>query len=315
MLVSIVVPVYNEAQVLPIFIESLSEAIKNWPEKTEVIFVDDGSTDETKKIIKSYIDKIHFNFKIRLVSLYRNYGQAIALAAGLDSAKGDIILTIDGDMEFDPNILTAFKEKIIEGFDMASGVRISKETSMLRKACSFFINLLGRYITGLRLKDLSCPVNGFSRSLVETIRGGQELSFLKIRVARFAKKIAEIEIAQRSRPKGRSKYDFIRLFSLFIEFIISYLRNVFQYIMVFGLFTILLSFLSGLLYLFLRIIGLIPPSAILQVIVFLAFFTGWQSVILGFLGEYLLRIRSLLSERPVYKIREVIDSEEWNFYS
>jgi len=132
MLVSIVVPVYNEAQVLPIFIESLSEAIKNWPEKTEVIFVDDGSTDETKKIIKSYIDKIHF--KIRLISLYRNYGQAIALAAGLDSAKGDIILTINGDMEFDPNILTAFKEKIREGFDMASGVRVSKEASILRKA-------------------------------------------------------------------------------------------------------------------------------------------------------------------------------------
>ncbi len=305
MLVSIVVPVYNEAQVLPIFIESLSEAIKNWPEKTEVIFVDDGSTDETKKIIKSYIDKIHF--KIRLISLYRNYGQAIALAAGLDSAKGDIILTIDGDMEFDPNILTAFKEKIREGFDMASGVRVSKETSVLRKTCSLFINLLGRYITGLRLKDLSCPVNGFSRSLIEMIRGGQELSFLKIRVARFAKKIAEIEIAQRSRPKGRSKYDFIRLFSLFIEFVISYLRNIFEYIMVFGIFTILLSFLSGLLYIFLRIIGIIPPSATLQVIVFLAFFTGWQSVILGFLGEYLLRIHDLLSERPVYKIREVIE--------
>lgn len=305
MLVSIVVPVYNEAQVLPIFIESLLKATKGWSEDTEITFVDDGSTDETAEVVKAHIDKVPN--KIRLIRLSKNYGQAIALSAGLDNAKGDIVLTIDGDMEFDPHVLATFKEKIIEGFDVVSGVRVSKKVPFFRKTCSFFVNRLGKCLTGLRLKDLSCPVNGFSRSVVERLKGRQELSFLKIRAAKLTRKVAEIEITQKSRPNGKSKYDFIRLFSLFIEFVISYLRHTFQYIMVFGLIIIFLSIFSGILYLFFRVIGLVSPSAIFQVIVFLAFFTGWQSVILGFLGEYLLRIYGLLSERPVYKIKEVIE--------
>ena len=303
---SIVVPVYNEARVLPIFLKRLAELSKDWEAQgitTQVVLVDDGSTDESVEIMKKSAPP-----SSKIVVLERNYGQAIALNAGLDRTKGDYIFTLDADMEFDPFILNKFLSKLKEGYDLVSGVRVIRNTSILRRFASYNINFFSHHLLHIYLRDLTCPVNGYSSFLLKKVKKQGPLLFLKVKAVKWATKVAEVEIQQLSRSKGYSRYNFLKLFALFLEFIVHHSRHIFQRIMLLGTGLLLFSLLTGVVYFFLRILAAISPSRIFQALVILIFFTGWQTLIVGFIGEYLLRLHRLLEENlPSYKIKQILE--------
>ena len=303
---SIVVPVYNEGSVLPIFLKRLTELCQNWENQgiiTQVVLVDDGSIDESVEIMQKSAPP-----SSEIVVLERNYGQAIALNAGLDRAKGNYIFTLDADMEFDPLILNKFLSKLKEGYDLVSGVRVIRNTSILRRFASYNINFFSHYLLHIYLRDLTCPVNAYTHSLLEKVKKHGSLLFLKVKAAKCASRVTEVEIEQLNRNKEGSKYNFLKLFALFLEFIVHHSRHIFQRIILLGTGLLIFSLLTGGIYLFLRILGAISPSKIFQALVILIFFTGWQTLIVGFIGEYLLRLHRLLEESlPSYKIKQILE--------
>jgi glycosyltransferase involved in cell wall biosynthesis len=311
--VSIVIPVFNEAEnILPLH-SALKSALVELGRAWEVIFVDDGSTDTTYARLKQLNDQ---GEALRIIRLRRNFGQTAAMAAGFDHASGEIVVAMDGDLQNDPKDIARLLEKLDEGYDVVSGWRANRQDGFwLRRLPSHIANRLISRTTGTCLHDYGCTLKAYRREVINELRlYGEMHRFIPALLQGNGARVAELSVTHHARRKGHSKYGISRtirvvLDLLLVKFSLSFLTKPLQ---IFGLVG-LLTFLPGMaicIYLvFARIFlaqGLADRPLFLLGILLVVL--GAQFVSLGILAEIQIRTYHESSNRPIYLVREFLDS-------
>jgi glycosyltransferase involved in cell wall biosynthesis len=223
--VSIVIPVYNEAESLPALCAELDVVLRAHGQSYEIIAVDDGSRDDSLQVLK---DLAAHDPQLVIVSLRRNFGQTAAFAAGFDQARGSIVVTIDADGQNDPADIPTLLAKMAEGYDIVSGWRQDrKEPLLTRKIPSRAANWLIVKQTGIRLHDSGCSLKAYRYEVVKAVRlYGDMHRFIPAFSSWMGVKVAEVPVADRARQFGQSKYGFSRTFRVFLDlFTLSFLLS------------------------------------------------------------------------------------------
>ncbi|MDZ4787235.1 MAG: glycosyltransferase family 2 protein, partial [bacterium] len=201
-MISVVIPVLNEEESAPLLAQKLFDVLNKQNTDFEIIFVDDGSTDQTLNRLLNLKDK-----KIRLVELSRRYGQTAAISAGIDSAQGEIVIIMDGDLQHDPEDIPRFLEKIYEGFDIVSGWRkVRTDNFLIRKLPSYFANKAMRLVSGVEVQDFGSTYKAYRSDILQKIELFGELHrFIPVLASKVGAKICEIPISVHPRKLGKSK--------------------------------------------------------------------------------------------------------------
>lgn len=305
---SIVVPVYNEEENIPLLYKRIEEVFQKTSYRYELIFVDDGSKDQTLRILKEIKAQQKSAYSsIKIIQLARNFGQHAALAAGFDHAAGNIVVTLDADLQMDPGHILDLIAKLKEGYDFVGGVRRHRKDSFLtRRLPSHVMNLLIGMVVGKRLKDYGCPLNAMKLEIAKEMQQyGEMRKFFKPLAIKLAQGVAEVDIPHNPRLAGHSKYRFINLVDMLFDFIVNFSKQLFQRITIVGLVLVGLNTMVAGVYVGLRILDFIQVMERLQWVVFVGSIFGVQLVVLGILGEFIVRMYRKIAKGPIYEIRHI----------
>jgi glycosyltransferase involved in cell wall biosynthesis len=309
--ISVVIPVYNEADNLLALCEELRVVLSRIAGSAEVIVVDDGSTDATAAVLERVCKQ---DPSLTVIRLSRNFGQTAALAAGIAHARGEVIVTLDGDCQSDPADIPRLLAKLQEGYDLVNGWRVDRhDTFVTRRLPSTLANRLISFATRLRLHDYGCPVKAFRGSLARSLRlYGEMHRFIPALASDLGASIVEMPVNHRPRVRGASKYGLSRtprvlLDLVTVKFMTSYLTRP---IHVFGLPGIVAALAGTLLTLYLGVERLVRGVALadrpILLLAMLLCLVGVQFIALGLLGEMLARLYHESQDKPVYVVREVL---------
>lgn len=311
---SLVVPVYNEAQNLLPLHQEIVESCSKLNNSYELIFVDDGSWDESFVVLKNIQKDDH---KVKVIKLRKNFGQTAALSAGFDYARGDIIISLDADLQNDPKDFPLLIQKIQEGYDIVSGWRQKRKDSLLtRRLPSFVGNWLISFFTRIKLHDYGCTLKAFRKEVVKSIRlYGEMHRFIPAIARNMGFQITEVRVNHRPRLYGKSKYRstrFIRVILdiLTVKFLLSYSTRPLQIFGLIGFLTGIIGIILGLYLSYQRLIikvGISGRPLLLLAILFMV--TGLQFITLGLLAEIMVRAYHESVEKKIYIIQEIVDSE------
>ncbi|MCY4055258.1 MAG: glycosyltransferase family 2 protein [Cyanobacteria bacterium MAG CAR4_bin_6] len=308
--VSVVIPLYNEADGLELLLEQLLEVMRPMGEPFELVLIDDGSTDGTDERLQQLARDTP---ELVAVLLRRNYGQTPAMAAGFDVSRGRVIVTMDGDLQNDPDDIPRIVNRLREGYDLVSGWRHQRQDKELsRKLPSKLANRLIGKVTGVRLHDYGCSLKAYRRELVEDMNLYGELHrFLPALASIEGARIDEIKVSHRARQFGQSKYGIDRTFRVLMDLLTIWFLQRFltQPMHVFGFAGLLAIITSVLMSFYLLLVKLAGndigarPLLLLSVVLGLA---GVQMFCLGLLGEMLMRTYHESQNRSIYRIRQVL---------
>ncbi|MCX6561104.1 MAG: glycosyltransferase family 2 protein [Candidatus Aminicenantes bacterium] len=313
---SVIVPAYNEARNVPRMVEELTAACLKLAVPYEIIFIDDGSTDGTFAALR----EAHLrDARIRVIRFRKNFGQTAAMSAGFDYARGEIIVTIDADLENDPSDIAALVAKVEEGYDLVSGWRKERWKSrfLTRRLPSLIANWLISRITKVRLRDYGCTLKAYRREVVKNIRlYGEMHRFIPAIAATIGVRIAEVPVNFRPRIHGTSKYGFSRSIRVFLDlltvkFLLSYSTRPLQ---IFGLLGLVSGGVGGILGLILSYQRLILRQSIsnrpLLLLAILLIVIGFQFITMGLLGEIMVRTYHEAVEKRIYVARDILGAGE-----
>lgn len=311
--VSVVVPIYNEVESIPTLLNAIAGALSESGLTYEVICVDDGSRDGSDRLLKQEATQRPY---LKVIILRRNYGQTAAIAAGFKYATGQVVTTLDGDLQNDPADIPMLLTKLEEGYDLVSGWRKNRQDKAITRVIPSKIAnwLIGR-VTGVKLHDYGCSLKAYRAELVADLNLYGELHrFLPALAFIEGARITELPVRHHPRRYGQSKYGLDRTFRVVMDLLtISFMRKFLTRPMhVFGLFG-LLALVSGLaigLYLvYLKIIfGVDIGQRPLLILTVLLLISGIQLFSFGLLAELNMRTYHESQNRPIYRIREVINS-------
>lgn len=312
---SVVVPIYNEVESLPDLLEAIASSLSASPFNYEIICVDDGSRDGSTDLLKQ---QAILRPDLRVVILRRNYGQTPALAAGFRYARGQVIITLDGDLQNDPADIPLLMAKIAEGYDLVSGWRRHRQDGVLKRLLpSKIANWLISRVTGIQLHDYGCSLKAYRSELVADMNLYGELHrFLPALAFIEGARITEIPVNHHPRRHGQSKYGLDRTFRVVMDlFTIVFMKTFLTRPMhVFGLIGMISTVLGVGIGLYLTVLKLglgqsigDRPLLILAVVLLL---TGIQLFCFGLLAELLMRTYHESQGRPIYRVREVIEPED-----
>ena len=313
---SLVIPVYNEEKNLPILFDAIHAALDSLDKTWEVIFVDDGSRDGSLDVLRGLQrrDPQH----VRVVVFRRNFGQTAAIAAGIDHARGDILVLLDADMQNDPADIPMLLEKLDEGYDVVSGWRKNRQDNTLTRTLpSRMANALISWVTGVHLHDYGCTLKAYRREVITGFRlYGEMHRFIPVYAYSVGAKILEVPVRHHPRKYGQAKYGLERtlkvILDLFtVKFLLSYSAKPIYLFGGLGIGFIGLSFVS-LGYILARKILFMESlvrSPLLQMSTML-FLLGSQSILLGLIAELLVRTYHEAQHKPTYTVREVIEASD-----
>ena len=307
--VSIFLPVYNEEPNLMPLHAKLDEALTALDRSAEIVYVDDGSSDGSLKILRE-IAKV--DPRVRVVALRRNYGQTAAMAAGIDAASGKVLIPMDADLQNDPADIKRLLEKLDEGYDVVSGWRKNRQDKMItRKIPSMIANRLISWIGGVPLHDYGCSLKAYRRESLQDVRlYGEMHRFIPIYASWAGARVTELPVKHHARTMGKSKYGLSRtlkvVFDLMtIKFMASYQTKPIYVFGMFGMFAFAISLLAGLYAVFLKIIHkadfVQTPLPILAIVMFAV---GVQFLLMGLLAEMLVRTYHESQAKAIYAVRE-----------
>jgi undecaprenyl-phosphate 4-deoxy-4-formamido-L-arabinose transferase len=302
--VSVVVPVFNEEKNLPELVSRLRAVMDGAGQPYELIFVDDGSRDgslaELKQAAAAHSDRI------RVLELARNFGQHQAILAAFESVTGDVVVTLDADLQNPPEEIPKLLEKIREGYDVVGGVRQNRQDTFLRRLASGVVNRVTVGITRMRITDFGCMLRAYSREVVEEINRCDESStFIPALAQSFARNPTEIPVAHAARRHGQSAYSLYRLVRLNFDLMTGFSLVPLQ---VFGLLGTFVAFGGIAFGIFLFVRRLIVGAEVEGVFtLFAILFTllGIAMAGLGLVGEYVGRIYQQVRGRPRFRVRRV----------
>jgi glycosyltransferase involved in cell wall biosynthesis len=314
---SIFLPVYNEEPNLPPLQAKLDAALRTLGRSAEIIYVDDGSTDGSLKVLRDIAQQ---DDRVRVVALRRNYGQTAAMAAGIDAASGDVLIPMDADMQNDPADIARLLAKLDEGYEVVSGWRKNRQDKLVtRKIPSMLANRLISWIGGVPLHDYGCSLKAYRRESIEDVKlYGEMHRFIPIYASWAGARVAEIPVEHHARTMGKSKYGLSRtlkvVFDLMtIKFMASYQTKPLYIFGSAGLLSFAISFLSGLLALLMKFVGWPKHADLVQtplpVLAMVLLVLGIQFFLMGLLAEMLVRTYHESQAKSIYAIREKIGFE------
>jgi glycosyltransferase involved in cell wall biosynthesis len=213
---SIVVPLYNEEESVTPLYEAISDAVTQLDCKTEIIFVDDGSRDGTFEVAKGLAQD---DGRLKVVRFRKNYGQTPAMAAGIDLAMGEVIVTMDGDLQNDPRDIPLFLEKMQEGYDIVVGWRFRRQDKFLtRKLPSMIANWIIGKVTGVPIRDNGCSLKAYKRAVIQAVPFYSEMHrFIPAMTSLSGAQVAEIKVRHHARKFGESKYGLSRVYKVLMD--------------------------------------------------------------------------------------------------
>jgi undecaprenyl-phosphate 4-deoxy-4-formamido-L-arabinose transferase len=297
--ISVVIPLYNEAASLPELYRRTVSSLEQSPEAFELIFVDDGSTDSTF----AELERIHAaDGRVRAVRFKRNFGQHSAMHAGLVRARGEILVTMDGDLQNSPEDLPRLIEAVESGIDVASGTRAARRDSWGRTLPSHVINGMLRRFTGVDISDFGCAFNAYRRSAIEPVIGAiGKQKFTKALVLSSGASVVEVNVSHSPRA-GRSRYSPLRLTRLALHVLAGFWPQPIQWIgIALGVLCSTAALVLGIYGVFYWIEKSNFPGPLFGG-VGVIFVLGMQGFILALVGEYLGRIQRDVEGRPLYTI-------------
>ena len=308
-LISIVVPVYNESESIKLLINEIFNVMDSNKLQFELLIINDGSLDNTVNILENLSKKIK---QLIVINLRKNYGQTAALAAGFDNLNGEIIVTLDGDLQNDPNDIPKLITKLNEGYDLICGWRFHRKDKLLnRRIPSKIANRLIGNVTGIHLHDYGCSLKAFKREIVDDIKLYGELHrFLPVLANIEGAKIKEVKVNHRSRKYGHSKYGIDRTFRVLMDLLTVWFMNKFltrpMYVFGFiGIISIISSFLISSYLIVLKFFGENIGNRPLLLFALILGVAGVQVFSFGLLGELLMRTYHESQNRPIYRVREI----------
>jgi len=310
---SLVIPVYNEAENLEILYREIKSSCENLGKSYEVIFIDDGSTDDSALVLTNIWKQYP---AIKIIKLRKNFGQTAALSAGFDHSRGEVIITLDADLQNDPADFGLLIKKIEEGYDIASGWRVKRKDKLFsRRLPSSTANWLISAITRVKLHDYGCTLKAFRKEVLKSINlYGEMHRFIPAIASQMGVSIAEVKVNHRPRRFGKSKYSMLRFVKvmldlLTVKFFLTYSTRPLQ---IFGIFGIASGSVGGVMALYLSYRRLILLESIanrpLLFLAILLIVIGFQFITLGLLAEILVRTYHESLEKRIYYIREIIES-------
>jgi glycosyltransferase involved in cell wall biosynthesis len=311
-MLSLIIPVYNEEENLPILMESICDSMQTLNREWEVIFVDDGSTDRSLDALKRLVDGNPEH--ARVVVFRRNFGQTAAIAAGIDHARGEIIILLDADMQNDPADIPMLLAKLDEGYDLVSGWRKDRQDNRLTRTIpSNLANGLISSVTGVHLHDYGCTLKAYRRDALEGFRlYGEMHRFIPVFAHSVGARIAELPVRHHPRKFGKAKYGLERtvkvILDLFtVKFLLDYSHKPMR---LFGGAGITLMFISGVMLFLLFVRKLLEGTPILTSPIFslgvMFFILGFQSILMGLIAELLARTYHESQKKPTYTIRQIL---------
>ena len=310
-MLSIVIPIHNEEpSILPLY-DRLTAVLEGMRKPFEIIFVDDASTDRSFDLLANLVET---DSRLKVIRLRRNFGQTAALSAGFDEAQGSVIVSLDGDMQHDPEDIPALLEKIDEGYDIASGWRKNRiDNAITRKIPSRIANWLMAKVSGLELRDFGTTFKAYRAEVLKDVNLYGELHrFIPALASFYGARVAEVPIRNVPRIAGQSHYGLGRTFNVLfdiitIKFLLKYFTRPMHFFGRIGL----LSFVSGFMLLGSLLIhkwwghGMLEDHGPLMVLGGLLFLTGVVMFTTGLLGEVLMRTYFESQGRRIYAVREV----------
>lgn len=313
MTISIVIPIYNEEENVQILHEKLREVLNPLKEDYEILFIDDGSTDRTLSLLEEIqaMDK-----KVIVLSLRRNFGQTAAFAAGFDFARGDVIITMDGDLQNDPADIPKLLE-LIKDNDLVSGWRKKRRDPFFtRRLPSKIANWLISKVTGVKLHDYGCSLKAYRRDVIKNLKlYGEMHRFIPAVASWYGVRVAEVETVHHPRMRGKSKYGISRTIKVVLDlitvkFLQSFSTKPIQFFGPIGLLSgslgfFILLYLSADKLFFGHDIGGRP----LLLLGALLIIVGIQLIGMGLLGEMLVRVYHESQRKPIYVIKKVLGPE------
>jgi glycosyltransferase involved in cell wall biosynthesis len=313
--ISVFLPVCNEEPNLLPLHEKLDQALRKLGRSAEIIYVDDGSSDGSLDVLKRLAS---IDSRVRVVALKRNYGQTAAMAAGIDAARGKVLIPMDADLQNDPADIVRLLERLDEGYDVVSGWRQNRQDKLVtRKIPSMIANKLISWIGGVPLHDYGCSLKAYRREALQDVRlYGEMHRFIPIYASWVGARVSEIPVTHHPRTMGKSKYGLSRtlkvVFDLMtIKFMASYQTKPIYVFGSFGMLAFLISLLSGLYALFLKLshkADLVQtPLPILAIVMFAV---GVQFLLMGLLAEMLVRTYHESQAKSIYAVREKIGFPE-----
>lgn len=316
MYLSVVVPVYNEEENLPLLHAAISKTLDTLPKPWEVVLVDDGSKDKSIKALEKLAAEDPYH--VRVVELRRNFGQTTAIAAGIDHSKGDIIVLMDADLQNDPADIPMMLSKIEEGYDVVSGWRIRrKDTFVTRTLPSRIANGLISWVTGVHLHDYGCTLKAYRREVITGFHlYGEMHRFIPAYASWVGARIVEVPVQHHPRKYGKTKYGLERTIKVLLDLLTVKFLN--QYankpIYLFGGMGSILILLSLLTLIWLVINRVVfgehmirSPLLLLSVMLFIL---GGQSILMGLIAELLARTYHESQNKPTYTVRRFIHQDE-----
>ncbi len=307
---SLFLPVLNEEDNLRPMHAKISEALNSLGKTAEVIYVDDGSTDTSLQVLREIAAG---DSRVRVISLRRNYGQTAAMSAGIDAAKGDILIPMDADLQNDPADIKRLLDKLDEGFDVVSGWRKDRQDKLFtRKIPSWIANSVISKIGGVPLHDYGCSLKAYRRDVIQDVKlYGEMHRFIPIYASWAGARVAEIPVEHHARTMGKSKYGLSRtikvVFDLMtIKFMASYQTKPIYVFGTFGVLSFLVSLIAGIWAIVLKIFGtsfILTPLPMITVVMLAI---SVQFFLMGLLAELQVRTYHESQSKAIYAVREKI---------
>jgi glycosyltransferase involved in cell wall biosynthesis len=313
--ISVVIPIFNEVENLPLLYESLHSALDKQDFDWEAILVDDGSTDGSVEILNKLAKDDPKHMKV--IVLRRNFGQTPAMAAGIDHSDGEIIVMMDADLQNDPKDIPMLIDKLNEGYDLVSGWRKNrKDTYLTRILPSKIANGLISKVTGVKIHDYGCTLKAYRKEVLTGFKlYGEMHRFLPAYAGQYGAKITEVVVNHHPRRFGKTSYGLSRTFKvvldlLTVEFLGKYAQKPIYIFGGFGAGMMVLS-VFGFIYLFIRKLNSLgvadSPFLVLSTMFFIL---GFQSILMGLIAEVMARTYHESQAKPVYNIREKINIDK-----
>ena len=306
-LVSVVIPVYNEEASLPVLLSRVTAACDQLSQDYEVILIDDGSHDGSTELISEAAARK--GSKLVGVLLNRNYGQHAAIMAGFETAKGDLVITLDADLQNPPEEIPRLVEAAMQGYDVVGTMRRNRQDSWFRKTASKLINKSVQKATGVHMSDYGCMLRAYRRHIIDAMLCCQERStFIPILANSFARRTIELEVGHAERAHGESKYGLLHLINLMYDLVTCMTTTPLRLLSIVGSVVAGIGFVLSILLILMRLVMGADWAAdgVFTLFAILFTFVGVQLLGMGLLGEYIGRMYTDVRARPRYFIHRIV---------
>jgi undecaprenyl-phosphate 4-deoxy-4-formamido-L-arabinose transferase len=306
--ISIVIPVYNEEGNLHSLFGRLYPVMEKIGRTFEIIFTDDGSRDRSLPILRELAERYP---EVGVIEFNGNFGQHMAILAAFEKSSGEIVITLDADLQNPPEEIPKLVAEMEKGHDVVGSIRMKRRDTLFRRTASRLVNMVTRKMTGMRMSDYGCMLRAYNRNVVDNINRCQEMTtFIPALAQTFAANPGEVEVAHAERTEGESKYSLYKLIRLNFDLMTGFSVVPLQLFAFFGIITALFSLAFALFLLIRRFMVGSEVEGVFTLFAILFFFIGITIFGIGIVGEYVGRIYQEVRKRPRYVIRRLHGIDE-----